>query len=237
MAKAPVAGTVKTRLEPLLSGKQCAALAECFLRDTVEKTKALNKPLIIAYAPPEGRGFFDKFKNHEITVHEQYGDDLGEKIYSTFNSVFERGFDSVVMIGTDSPTFPPEFVEEAFDLFDSGADAVLGKTLDGGFYLVGLLRKIVRKEIFENIEWSSPRTFLQTKENILRLKLNLKEIADWYDVDEPEDLKRLAGEFEQNESTRKTAPRTFEWVKQNLGTPSPRGEEESRTRTNADLMD
>ena len=223
MAKAPVAGTVKTRLEPFLSPEQCAALAECFLRDTIEKTKKLRVQLIIAHTPPEQRSRFDRFEDQKTILHEQRGNDLGERIYSAFQFAFKQNFQAVVMIGTDSPTFPLKFIEQAFEFLEINADAVLGKTIDGGFYLIGLRGRgrALRKEIFECVQWSSPETFSRTKENILRLKLSLKELPDWYDVDEPEDLKRLEKEFNQDESIQKISPQTFKWLAQNLGAGPP----------------
>ncbi len=92
-------------------------------------------------------------------------------------------------------------------------DAVLGKTEDGGFYLIGLRK--AKREIFENVEWSSPVTFEQTAENIIKSGLDLKQIPAWYDVDEPQDLERLAKEFRRNETAKKIAQQTFEWMKEN----------------------
>jgi glycosyltransferase A (GT-A) superfamily protein (DUF2064 family) len=90
---------------------------------------------------------------------------------------------------------------------ETKADAVLGKTEDGGFYLIGL-RKL-NKKIFENVEWSSPKTFEQTKRNIENLDLSMSEIPVWYDVDTPEDVKGLAKELSENPQL---APKTFEFL-------------------------
>jgi rSAM/selenodomain-associated transferase 1 len=213
MAKVPRAGNVKTRLQPFLTPRQSAEFASCLLHDTIEKVKNLQNQLIIAYSPRNEREFFDRFLLAEMLFVEQNGSDLGEKMFNAFGFAFGRNADSVVMIGTDSPTFPGKFIEEAFiDL--EASDAVLGKTSDGGFYLIGLRR--LKMEIFENVEWSSPRTFKQTKENIERAGLKLKEMPEWYDVDEPADLEKLREDFAQNEILRLTAPKTFEWMRVNL---------------------
>ena len=111
------------------------------------------------------------------------------------------------MIGTDSPTFPAQFITQAFEML-SETDAVLGETADGGFYLIGL-RKL-KKEIFETIEWSSPKTFEQTARNIENLNLKLSFLPNWYDVDTPDDLKRLKKDLSKNPSI---APKTFEFLK------------------------
>lgn len=207
MAKVPRAGKVKTRLVPFLTFEQAAELSSCFLADTIEKVKKLDARLIIAFGG--AREFFDCFSLGDALFIEQKGGDLGEKMFNAFEFAFRQKSDSVVMIGTDSPTVPPKFIERAFDFLEK-SDAVLGKTADGGFYLIGL--RHLKREIFENVEWSSANAFRQTKENILRLGWKLNETPDWYDVDEPADLEKLA----QDRLLKQNAPQTFEWIEKKL---------------------
>lgn len=212
MAKVPLAGNVKTRLQPYLSPAQCAGFAESLLRDTIKKAESLPHQLIIAYTPPEMRAFFDEFSNQNIQFVGQSGEDLGERMFNAFCFAFEQEFDSVVMVGTDSPTFPADFIEQAFGFLETNSDVVLGRTTDGGFYLIGL-RNRVKKEIFENVAWSSEKTFEQVRRNIKNLDLHLREVPDWYDIDEENDLNRLKEEFLHNENAKRRAPHTFEWMK------------------------
>lgn len=213
MAKVPRAGNVKTRLQPHLTPAQSADFAACLLADAIDKVKSLSAQLIIAFAPAEERAYFDRFSLPEVVFTGQQGSDLGEKMLNAFDFAFRHNADSVAMIGTDSPTFPAEFIERAFSDLEQ-SEAVLGKTADGGFYLVGL--KKLNKAIFENVEWSSEKTFRQTQENMLSLNLELKEIPEWYDVDEAADLERLQKEFARNAVSRSIAPRTYEWTRANL---------------------
>lgn len=210
MAKVPEAGKVKTRLQPRLSPGQAAKFAECLLQDTIAKTAGRQDHLIIAYTPAGRRGFFDQFSQQKFIYTPQKGSDLGERMFNAFDFAFAQKMDSVVMIGTDSPTFPPEFIDQAFEFLEN-TDAVLGETEDGGYYLIGL--KTLIKEIFENVQWSSPETFKQTAENIRKLGLNMARLPKWYDVDEPEDLERLKIELVENSEL---APKTAGWMKDNV---------------------
>jgi uncharacterized protein len=217
MAKAPVAGAVKTRLQPHLSAEAASALAECFLEDTVNKARTIeNQLLIVAYSPAGGREYFaERFKDQKIILTEQRGGDLGERMFSAFEFAFAQNLEAeVVMLGTDSPTAPADFIEQAFEFLETNSDAVLGPTEDGGFYLIGL-RKPADRRIFENVRWSSPKTFAQARENIMNLNWHLRETPGWYDVDEPRDLERLRGEILHNRNARRRAPQTFEWIKKN----------------------
>jgi len=209
MTKVPIAGMVKTRLQPFFSPEKCAELAAVFLRDAENKVKTGCDKRIIAFSPQDKRTELESFLQYKHECIEQAGADLGERMFNAFEFAFAQNSDSVVMIGTDSPTFPPGFIAQAFEYLER-ADAVLGKTADGGFYLIGLRKSDGR--IFEAVEWSSAQTFEQTHDNILSLNFSLREIPAWYDVDEPQDLQKLFEEFQENEAARETAPKTFEWL-------------------------
>jgi hypothetical protein len=216
MAKAPLAGTVKTRLQTRLSADECAQLAACFLADTVNKAKILKTQLILAYSPAEKIDYFRRFADEKTSFIRQTGDNLGEKMFSAFEFAFAQNTDAAaVMLGTDSPTFPVDFIEQAFELLETNSDAVLGKTEDGGFYLIGLQRKPDAK-IFEGVQWSSAKTFEQVRQNILNLNWHLREVPSWYDIDEPQDLAQLKNEFLHNKNAPRRAPQTFEWMTKNI---------------------
>ncbi len=212
MTKVPRAGNVKTRLQPFLSAEQCRFLAEAFLFDTIHKARNACSELIVAFAPAGEKDYFADLSFEHLLTIEQRGADLGEKMSDAFEFAFRRNSaGNVVLIGTDSPTFPIEFIGQAFEFLETKTDAVLGKSADGGFYLIGLRRRIPPR-LFDNIEWSSPLVFEQATQNIERLKINLKLIPEWYDIDAPNDLRGLRDEILQNETSRKIAPRTFQWL-------------------------
>ena len=217
MTKVPRAGNVKTRLQPLLAPAECATLAEAFLADAIDKTRVVCHSLIAAFAPASESNYFARFDCENLVLTEQRGADLGERMANAFEFAFLENSDAnVVMTGTDSPTFPVQFVERAFEFLETDADAVLGKSEDGGFYLIGLGRKN-RRRLFENIEWSSPRVYEQITRNVEQLKINLKLVPVWYDVDTPEDLRRLRDEILIDKTVQKIAPQTFRWLTRNSG--------------------
>jgi len=212
MAKVPTAGTVKTRLQPALSSEKCAELARAFLRDTVYKAESVCKNIILAYSPAAEIDLLKKILPFENTFLEQKGADLGEKMLNAFEFAFECETDSaVVMIGTDSPVFPAEFIKTAFESLETGAEIVLGKTEDGGFYLIGL--KKVLPDIFDQIEWSTASVFAELSRNLEKLKIGEpKLVPTCFDVDTAPDLRRLREELLQNKYLRKIAPETYQWL-------------------------
>ncbi len=210
MAKVPSAGNVKTRLQPHFSPEKCAALAEAFLPDAVSKAKKVCENVILSYSPPGEINALRKLLPSQSIFIEQTGSNLGERMFNAFKFAFEQNSDSIVMIGTDSPTFPADFIEQAFEFLELETDAVLGGAEDGGFYLIG--SRVLRQEIFENVAWSSAKTFEQVFENIHKLNLHLREVPGWYDVDTKEDFEKLREELLCNENARRRAPKTFELI-------------------------
>ncbi len=208
MTKVPGHGNVKTRLHPFLTLDECRELAICLLKDTEKKISQFNVPTIIAFTPVNQKNELNCILQYRHTLIEQRGSELGEKMYHAFEFAFGQGYESVVMIGTDSPTVPESEVSEAFEILGSSKGAVIGKTEDGGFYLIGF--HSVRRELFEAVEWGSENAFRQTAANINRAGLSLQYIRTWYDVDKPEDLLRLRADLETNPEL---APNTFEWLK------------------------
>jgi len=211
MMKSPLAGLVKTRLVPPLSAEEAAGLAACFARDAAVCAARACPSVVIAYAPASGRATLEALLPAGLGWVGQRGADLGGRLEAVSAEVFGTGFGPVVIAGADSPTLPPTYIESAIAaLSASRADAALGPTDDGGYYLVGLRRPA--PGLFRAVDWSTPRAYAQTARNAARLGLRLLELPPWYDVDTPEDLARLRAELLADEAARLRAPATYEWI-------------------------
>jgi rSAM/selenodomain-associated transferase 1 len=213
MAKAPRPGEAKTRLQPFLNAKQAGELAACFFQDTVTKIKQIAPNLIIAYSPNDGREFLETLSPGKKSLWiEQQGEDLGKRLESVIEYAEKMNFRPIITIGTDSPTFPAEYLLKAIESLESkSADIVLGEAKDGGFYLIGLQKSV--PNLFEGIAWSTPKVFGQTSDNAERAGLaRLLKLPVWYDVDTPQDLLFLRDELAANEEIQIRAPATFQWL-------------------------
>jgi len=218
MTKVPGFADVKTRLRPLLSESQSAELARCFLTDTITNLASVFEHRIIAFTPEEGRDAVETLVVGDHIYIPQRGDTLGERIDAAIADAFEMGFAPVIVIGTDSPTLPPEYVAQAFGHLQSHEDgAAIGPTDDGGFYLIGVSRP--REGIFDGVTWSSDKTCEQTVANIKNIgDVDLLVLSRWYDVDEPADLVRMIAEIDSDEAARDRARTTSRWITANQKT-------------------
>lgn len=212
MAKVPRAGEVKTRLRPFLTAEQCASLAVCFLKDTVANAAKISSNIIVAFAPPEQRTEIESLLPDEIVFIEQHGSNLGERLKSAIKDAENLGFNSIITIGTDSPTLPLKTLQSAVESFlEPAADLVLGATKDGGYYLIGLRKSI--PEIFENVSWSSANVYRETIEKAKSVGIeNLIELPAWYDVDVPADLIFLRDEIFADETSPRRVSETYRWL-------------------------
>ena len=218
MTKVPGFADVKTRLRPVLSESQRVELARCFLTDTITNLASVFDRRIIAFTPGEGRVAIEAHVAAGDICIPQRGSDLGLRLDAVIAEAFEMGFGPVIVIGTDSPTLPPEYLAQALDHLQSrGHGVAIGPTDDGGFYLIGVSRQ--REGMFSNITWSSSQVFEQTEANIRDIgNLDLLVLPRWYDVDEPEDLARLIAEIDSDTTARDLVRTTSRWITKNQKT-------------------
>ena len=188
-AKAPVPGRVKTRLQPALSPEQAAALHEAFVEDTWESLQRLGCKTLYLFSDIDGPRFRELAGPGRVSL--QRGEDLGRKMLHCFEDLHAQGHDRIVIVGSDSPTLPRQYLDQAFDLLGE-VDAALGPAEDGGYYAVGCRRP--RSDMFDDVAWSSEETLLQTEAGFRRAGLRSARLPSWYDVDTPGDLVRLAAD-------------------------------------------
>jgi rSAM/selenodomain-associated transferase 1 len=200
MVKQPVAGAVKTRLSPPLTPEAAAALYRCFLLDKLEQVRRLTAVApCLAYAPQEARPFFRELAGSDFWLIPQEGRDLGQRLARLSRRLLEAGHPGVVIIDSDTPSLPDQFLAEAVQcLRDPRTDAVFGPAEDGGYYLVGLRRPAPR--LFDGIAWSTPAVLAQSLANAEAAGLSVHLLPPWFDVDTPADLGRLREAVEGNGS-------------------------------------
>ncbi len=215
MAKVPEPGVVKTRLRPFLSNYQCAEISVCFLRDTVAKALRVTPKVIVAYsAIGDGAALFDLLPE-SIACIKQTAEDLGDRLTTVIDFAESDGCGPIIVIGTDSPTLPDELLATSLQrLAEPATELVLGETEDGGYYLVGLKQNI--PAIFHGIPWSSDRVYSTTLKQAENNGLTgIVELSKWYDVDTPDDLRRLFSELNDDFRSRAASPETSRWIDAN----------------------
>ena len=206
MAKAPLAGQVKTRLCPPLSPDEAAGLYRCFLLDKIQQVRALERARpVIAYAPEDAGPIFEAMAP-DLELLPQRGVDLGVRLTGILDRLLGSGHDGAIAIDSDTPTLPVRMLQQAVDRLadDPELDVLLGPTEDGGYYLIGL--KAPQPVLFTDMPWSTADVLLETVRRAEGRRLRLAQLPPWYDVDTSEDLDRLRVELDRSEA--QIAPHT-----------------------------
>jgi rSAM/selenodomain-associated transferase 1 len=203
VAKAPAAGTTKTRLIPRLGPERAAELYRAFLLDAVNLGLQLTWERVCVIHPRGAGAALAAVLPAEILLLEQRASGLAEALALAFEHHFEAGFERVVLIGSDNPTLPLQPVEQACSALEL-CDLTIGPSADGGYYLLGMRQP--HPPLFEDIEWSTERVYAQTLERARCLGLRVCAVDEWYDVDTPADLDRM--EYDLQVSGDTVAPNT-----------------------------
>ena len=189
-AKAPQPGVVKTRLIPLLGAEGAAALYARLIGHTLATATAADIGAVeLCCAPHADDPFFsDCSDRYGVSLASQTGGDLGARMRNALARAL-RDVRHAILIGTDCPALTVAHLRQAAQAPAGGADAVLVPAEDGGYALIGLSRS--DDALFEDIPWGSAQVMAATRERLRRLQWRWRELETLWDVDRPEDYRRL----------------------------------------------
>ena len=205
VAKRPAPGKTKTRLSPPLTPQLASALYESFLFDTLDQMRQVaDSHHVIAYLDEQ-----DYFKRvaPDFELIPQEGKDLGERLDRALTSYLSSGYERVIIMDSDSPTLPPDYLSQAFSILSDGADVVLGPCDDGGYYLIGIRKPTPR--LLREVHMSTPTVASETIALAKEDGLNLVILPTWYDIDDVVSLSRLINEIEELNPARAVHTRRF----------------------------
>lgn len=191
-ARAPVAGSAKTRLMPALgadgAARASAALTRRALHSAVE---AGIGPVELWCAPDCGHSFFaDCARDFGVTLHAQSAGDIGQRMAQAFDDALRRHA-RVVLIGADAVSLQrTDLAAAAAALTDH--DAAFAPAEDGGYLLVALRRP--HAVLFDGPAWGSSSVWAQTWARLDALGLRTSVLPTGYDVDHPADWQRALRE-------------------------------------------
>jgi glycosyltransferase A (GT-A) superfamily protein (DUF2064 family)/SAM-dependent methyltransferase len=199
MAKAPVAGLVKTRLCPPLTFTEAADVAAAALADTLDAVAACGADRrIVALDGEPGPWLPPGFD-----VIPQCRGGLDRRLAAAWARAGGPG----VQIGMDTPQVTPALLDDALARVAGsaggdrgsregpdgrpGADAVLGLAPDGGWWAVGLRRP--DRRAFRGVPMSTAATGAAQLDRLRRLGLRVDLLDRLNDIDTAADLAHVAG--------------------------------------------
>ena len=184
-AKNLIYGSVKTRLAATVGHQKAFETFSYLLQNAHAIVKPIQISKVVYYS-----NFIetDDVWENGFQKAVQHGDDLGEKMMQAFMENFERGFEKVVLIGTDCPSITEEIIMNAFAVLDTH-DVAIGPAYDGGYYLIGITA--LHSTLFENITWSTSTVLEDSINKCKASGLLYALLPTLHDVDEERDLIHL----------------------------------------------
>lgn len=181
MAKAPLAGRVKTRLCPPCSAAEAAEIAEAALADTLEAVagSAADRRIVAldgapgAWLPP----------NFEVVP--QVAGPFDVRLTAAWAVAGGPG----VQIGMDTPQVTPQLLDDALALLDDHG-AALGPAADGGWWALALRRPDPRT--FRGIAMSTARTGRNQLARLRALGNDVALLPTLVDLDTAADLEAVS---------------------------------------------
>lgn len=190
LVQAPIPGRVKSRLAVEVGPSTAAEVYQQAGRRVVAATLGAGHRTVVWYAPASEAAYVRDWLRDlgRFELRPQSAGSLGTRLAAAFARHFRDGADRVVLIGTDCPGVDRRLVLEAFATLGS-ADVVMGPTLDGGYYLLGLHEP--QPMLFQDIAWTTGTVAAQTRARAAALGLRVRVLRPLRDVDTARDARLL----------------------------------------------
>lgn len=191
VAKAPVAGQVKTRLGAVVGDAQAADLAAAALLDTIDACRDAGAEGHVSLAgnlrgAVRGEAIAAALDGWRITP--QRGDGFAARLVRAHA---DAGPGAVVQIGMDTPHVTAALLVEVAEGLATH-DAVLAPAEDGGWWALGRRDPRVVRHVAQ-VEMSTSDTFVDTRRALELAGCRVGHASSMTDVDTVEDADLVAG--------------------------------------------
>lgn len=184
--KNAVLGKVKTRISVDVGDALAMEIYQELVRHTHEVCRNVDVQKFLFFSDfiPDETSEYGQEYHFEV----QAGSDLGSKMANAFERIFSKGYEEIIILGTDCGELETRIVEEAFLLLENN-EVVIGPARDGGYYLLGMKKLI--EDLFVDIPWSTEKVLFLTMEKLENKSISYELLEILADVDRIEDWKKL----------------------------------------------
>jgi uncharacterized protein len=118
MVKYPESGKVKTRLGREIGMDNAVRLYKDFVSRLLATCREISCPKVISCHPDRPVSDYQKWLGHEYAYIVQRGNDLGMIMQDSFEQAFDQGFSRVILLGSDIPHLPGDYIEKAVNMLE-----------------------------------------------------------------------------------------------------------------------
>ncbi|MFC6268698.1 TIGR04282 family arsenosugar biosynthesis glycosyltransferase [Frigoriflavimonas asaccharolytica] len=125
-----------------------------------------------------------------ITEKEQIGTKFGQRFSNAIQSIFDKGYDSIITLGNDTPHIQPKDIIEAYQNLASNKTTI-GASHDGGFYLLGISKTNFDQLNFQDLPWQTSSLFGTITKNFLAKNIQFSRLKSLIDIDNLRDAEKV----------------------------------------------
>ncbi len=192
-ARAPRPGFTKTRLGRAIGHSAAASIYRAFLSDLAARFATVEFDIGWYVTPPDAWPEILPCLHgalHSAMVVPQPEGDWTTRQRLLFADMPLRGEDRTILIASDSPHLPVEFVTHAFEAL-ADHDLVFGPVHDGGYYLIGM-RTPRAAAVLDGAVMSNGDVLAYLIDRATSLGTSVALVEPTFDIDEFEDLSRIS---------------------------------------------
>jgi rSAM/selenodomain-associated transferase 1 len=184
-ARAPRRGSVKTRLASSVGDDVALEIYRQLGSATIATLRGVGDCAVVVYhTPDDAAGVVGDWLGNDVALRPQGDGDLGERLQRAIEQTLHGLTHRMIVVGTDCPELTTDIIESAFASLSSH-DVVIGPTMDGGYYLIGMSEP--HSCLFEDVPWSTTETFAATCAAARRHGLRVAELPSLRDIDTADD--------------------------------------------------
>lgn len=184
-ARNPVRGKVKTRLAATMGHDKALSIYQLLLEHTVHITQQLPCDRYVFYA--DGISKNDIWSDDLYLKINQEGKDLGQRMLHAFDTLFQQGYQKIIIIGTDCFELSSSILLDALTALDE-KEVVIGPSEDGGYYLLGMRQFF--PFLFEEKAWSTNTVYSSTVQQLAIQNIRYNTLPILNDIDTENDWKQ-----------------------------------------------
>lgn len=178
----PELGKVKTRLSKTIGDRDALKIYTILLNHTESVINSNSADKVVYYSEEIQQN--DLWSETLYQKKLQKGPDLGARMQHAFETAFKDLYEKVVIVGSDLYDLNPTHIEDALKALETH-NLVIGPSLDGGYYLLGM--KELHSAVFKNKLWGTDSVLESTLKDLQPQNVKLLDALN--DIDTFEDLK------------------------------------------------
>lgn len=212
LAKFPNPHKVKTRLiyKNIITAADAAKIYSELLNTLVWQLDFYKMNFALLVEPNELALFKNSaFNRFKLIPRIGSNKPIGEVILDGFKILFDLKYERIVVSVTDVIYEDLTLIDKSFKILKNNK-ITIGKSDDGGFYLLGLNEYL---DVFQSVKWSTESVLTQVLANCRKQNQSVELLPSVLEVDEITDLFLINSRLKESSELRMRYP--FIWLKSN----------------------